>query len=148
MARKTEQRSVKSRSRGRADAFTIVEILVVVVIIAALAGLILPRYLGKVGAAKSSVAKQKLAEIEKAVEMFSIEYGRLPENLDELTDRPPDIPDEKWTQPTLRQKDLLDPWERPFSYRCPGDNGPYDLFCLGADGQMGGEHENADIVNW
>jgi general secretion pathway protein G len=132
----------------RAGAFTIVEILVVVVIIATLAGLILPRYLGKVGQAKSSVAKQKLSEIEKQVELFSIEYGRLPETLDELLDRPEDIPEEKWSQPTLRQKDLLDPWDRLFVYRYPGDNGPYDLFSLGADGQTGGDHENADILNW
>jgi general secretion pathway protein G len=142
-------RTGKSRPAGRGRAgFTMVEILVVVVIIAALATLILPRYFSKIGTAKVSIAKQKLAEIEKAVEMFSIEYGRLPADLEELVVRPADIPEDKWSQPALKEKDLLDPWDRPFQYFVPGDHGPYDLMSLGADGETGGEKENADIVNW
>ena len=129
-------------------AFTIVEILVVVVIIAALATMIVPRYFSKIGTAKTGVAKQKLAEIEKAVELFSVEYNRLPADLGELVFRPSDIPEEKWSQPTIKEKDLLDPWERPFQYLAPGDHGAYDLFSFGADGEAGGDKENADVVNW
>ena len=137
------------QSAGRARrAFTIVEILVVVVIIAVLATMIVPRYFSKIGTAKAGVAKQKLAEIEKAVELFSVEYGRLPADIEELVFRPSDIPEEKWSQPILKEKDLLDPWDRPFQYLVPGDHGPYDLFSYGADGEAGGDKENADVVNW
>ena len=129
-------------------AFTIVEILVVVVIIAALATLILPRYFSKIGTAKTSIAKQKIAEIEKAIEMFSIEYGRLPADLGELVERPADIPEEKWDAPAIKEKDLVDPWDRPFIYFVPGDHGRYDLLSYGADGEAGGEKDNADIINW
>jgi general secretion pathway protein G len=125
-----------------------VEIIVVVIIIAALAGLILPRFFGRVGTAKQSVAQQKLSEIEKAIDMFSYDYGRLPVSLEELVNRPSDIPDEKWNPPSLRAKDLLDPWGKEFLYQQPGEHGTYDLQSLGADGQVGGEKENADVVNW
>lgn len=128
--------------------FTMVEIIVVVIIIAALAGLILPRFFGRVGSAKQSVAKQKIAEIEKAIEMFSYDYGRLPASLDELVNRPSDIPEEKWNPPSLRAKDLLDPWGNEFLYQYPGEHGLYDLQSYGADRQPGGEKENADVINW
>ena len=136
------------RKKYTRAAFTMVEIIVVVIIIAALAGLILPRFFGRVGTAKQSVAKQKLAEIEKAIDMFSYDYGRLPASLEELVNRPSDIPEEKWNAPSLRAKDLLDPWGREFLYQQPGEHGTYDLQSLGADGQVGGEKENADVVNW
>ena len=42
----------------------------------------------------------------------------------------------------------MDPWSRPYQYRFPGQNGEYDLFTLGADGQEGGEGEDRDIVSW
>jgi general secretion pathway protein G len=125
-----------------------VEIIVVVIIIAALAGLILPRFFGRVGSAKQSVAKQKLSEIEKAVDMFSYDYGRLPISLDELVSRPSDVSEDKWNPPSLRSKDLVDPWGREFLYQQPGEHGTYDLMSYGADGQPGGEKENADVVNW
>ncbi|KPK82650.1 MAG: hypothetical protein AMJ81_09680 [Phycisphaerae bacterium SM23_33] len=132
----------------RGGGFTIVEILVVVIIIGVLAALIAPKFFGRVGAAKQSVAKQKLAVIEEAVDMFRYDYGRFPESLEELVTRPSDVPEEKWHLPAIKQKDLLDPWERAFVYKCPGDHGAFDLYSLGADAQAGGEGENADIVNW
>lgn len=136
------------RHAVRHSGFTMVEILVVVIIIAALATLIVPKFFGRVGSAKQSVAAQKITEIEKAIEMFSYDYGRFPESLEELVTRPADVAEEKWNVPTLKAKDLLDPWGRSFSYRQPGEHGPYDLYTLGADNQAGGEKENADVVNW
>jgi general secretion pathway protein G len=134
-----------ARCRG---GFTLVEILVVVIIIAVLAALIVPSYVGRVGQAKQSVAKQKLSILEQAVQMFRLDYSRYPETLDELIERPGDIPAEKWHTPSVKAKDLLDPWDNRFVYKCPGDHGPFDVSSLGADGQQGGEGENADVVNW
>ena len=137
----------QQRSYRRSAGFTMVEIIVVVIIIAALATMIVPRFFGRIGQAKQSVAKSKLVEIEKAVETFSYDYGRFPESLDELVYRPADVPEEKWN-PALKAKELLDPWDREFIYKQPGDHGPYDVYSLGADGEAGGEGDNADIVNW
>jgi general secretion pathway protein G len=139
-------RTVGRRRRGAG--FTIVEILVVVIIVAALATMIVPQFFGKIGKSRQAVARQKVIEIEKAIEMFAAEYDRLPENLDEMVTRPEDISEDKWSAPTLRAKDLLDPWERKFEYKQPGDHGTYDVFSLGKDGQVGGEKDDADNNNW
>ena len=125
-----------------------VEILVVVIIIGVLAALITPKFFGRIGTAKRSVALQKIQVIEGAIDMFSYDYGRLPDALEELVERPSDIEEAKWSSPTVRKKDLLDPWERSFVYKYPGEHGTYDLSSLGADGLAGGEGENADISNW
>jgi general secretion pathway protein G len=122
-----------------------VEIIVVVIVIAVLAALIAPRFFGQVGKAKNAVAQQKLAVIEQAIDKFYYESGRFPRELRELVDKPADVPDEKW-DPSLKAKDLQDPWGRPYQYRDPGTK--YQLLSLGADGQEGGSGEDADIKNW
>ena len=133
---------------NRRGGFTIVEIIVVVVIIAALATMIMPKFIGKIGKAKHSVAMQKVVEIEKAVDMFFYDYERLPETLEELVFRPADIDESKWEEPSLKAKDVIDPWGREFIYNKPGDHGRYDIYSLGADGLEGGEKDNEDIQNW
>ena len=128
--------------------FTLIEILVVVVMIGVLAGLVVPKLFSKIGKAKSGVAIQKIAAIDSAISYFRIEYERYPQSLDELVEQPSDIPSEKWSEPTIKARDLKDPWGNDFIYVYPGNNGAYDLMSYGADGQAGGEKENADITNW
>jgi general secretion pathway protein G len=41
-----------------------------------------------------------------------------------------------------------DPWGNAYEYKAPGDHGPYDLLSYGADRQLGGERDNADVVSW
>jgi general secretion pathway protein G len=120
------------------------EIIVVVIIIAVLAALIAPKFFGQIGKAKSAVARQKLVEIEGAIDRFFYEHDRFPRTLVELVQRPSDIAEDQWN-PSLKAKDLTDPWGRPFEYRNPGSK--YELICFGADGQEGGSGENADIRN-
>ena len=138
----------KKSQRQNRRAFTIVEILVVVVIIALLAGLIVPKFAGRLGQTKQSVAKMNITKIEQAIDIFYYDYDRYPRDLDELVTRPANINQANWIEPTLRAKDLMDPWKRKFEYRQPGDHGAYDVYTLGKDGQEGGEGEDADIGNW
>ncbi len=138
----------KKRHRRNRRGFTIVEILVVVIIIAVLATMIVPKFLGRVGQSRQAVAKINIAEIEKAIEIFSYDYERWPAELDELVNRPGDIDEAKWQPATIREKDLVDPWGRQFLYRQPGEHGIYDIYTLGKDGQEGGEDEDSDIGNW
>ena len=138
----------KKNHRRNRRGFTIVEILVVVVIIGVLATLIVPSFIGRMGEARRAVAAAKLPNIETAIALFRQDYDRWPVNLDEIVNRPADIDEAKWNQPTLRAKDLLDPWNRQFLYREPGEHGAFDLYSLGKDGQQGGEKDNADVTNW
>jgi general secretion pathway protein G len=135
-----------SKQTRRRRGFTLVEIMVVVVVIGVLAALIVPTLFDRAGKAKRSVAKQKIASIEQAVAFFQQDYGRFPDALDEVVNPPTDVPDA--SPPTLKAKDLLDPWNNPFEYRFPGEHSAFDLISFGADGQEGGEGENADINNW
>ena len=140
--------TISSLRQVRRTGFTIVEIMVVVIVIGVLAALIVPGLFGRVGQAKNSVTKQQIATIESAVNLFQQDYGRFPNSLEELVTKPADISDELWTSPSLKPKDLTDPWGNPFIYRYPGQQWAFELISTGADGQEGGEGENADITNW
>ncbi len=129
-------------------AFTLVEIMVVVIIIGVLAAMIVVPYFGKAGQAKHSVAKHDISVLESAVNMFQQDYGRFPANLSELVTKPADISDDKWSATGIKASNLNDPWGRPFNYTYPGTNWAFEITSYGADGQPGGEGENADINNW
>ena len=137
----------QTRKRNR-RAFTLIEILVVIVIIAVLAGAIVPKLWRHIGEAKQSVAKSNIVVLENAVNIFRYDYDRWPNMLEELVSRPADIDEIEWKPPSIRAKDLLDPWGHPFLYKQPGDHGEVDIYSLGKDGQEGGEDDNADIGNW
>ena len=128
--------------------FTLVEIMVVVIIIGVLAALIVPQIVGRVGKSKRAVAKQQIAQIESAIQMFYNDYERYPEQLIELVEGPSDVDAADIVTPSLRHKNLLDPWKREYVYKVPGDQGIFDLMSLGGDGKEGGEGDDADIVNW
>ena len=145
--------SLKKGFLNSRKAFTLMELLVVLVILGLLAALVGPRILGRVGGAKQEVAKSQIAMLEAALDQYRLDMGRYPtteEGLKVLIEPPEDEDLKKnWRGPYLKKKKIpKDPWGREYQYRCPGEHGEYDLWSYGADGQPGGEGENADITNW
>jgi len=139
------------RKRRKTDAFTLVELLVVILIIGMLAGFVAPRMFKGLGKAKADIARAKMAIIESALAQFYIDCGRYPddsEGLEVLLAAPADL-QEKWNGPYLKRSELLDPWQNPYIYVAEGQYNPgsFDLVSLGADGIEGGEGDNSDIVN-
>lgn len=140
------------RTRRKQKGFTLVELLVVVLIIGMLATLLAPRMFQGLGEAKSKIARAKMARIEDALVRFQLDCGRLPDEseggLDALLVAPPDL-EEKWKMPYIKRSELEDPWGNPYIYISEGEYNPgsFDLISFGADGQEGGEEDNADIVN-
>lgn len=137
--------------KRKQNAFTIIELLAVAMIIALLAVFVVPRAFRGLGKAKQDIAKGKMAIVEQAIAQFQYDCGRLPtgsEGLEALLTAPQDVED-KWAGPYLKQSEILDPWGRPYVYIEPGtvNVGSYDLISLGADGVEGGDGENADIIN-
>jgi general secretion pathway protein G len=148
MKQKDKIRTSKSSKR---KAFTLVELLVVILIISMLAAFVAPRMFKGLGKAKADIARARMAIIENALGRFYIDCGRYPddsEGLEALMIQPSDTED-KWNGPYLKESDLLDPWNNPYIYIADGQYniGSFDLISLGADGMDGGEGDNADIVN-
>jgi general secretion pathway protein G len=142
---------MKRKNRKR-KAFTLVELLVVVMIIVMLAAIVTPRFFSGLGKTKADLTRAKMAIIETAIQRFYIDCNRLPddsEGLEVLILPPADMEDGKWKGPYLKRSDLLDMWENPYIYVAEGEYNPggFDLISLGADGMDGGEGDNMDIYN-
>lgn len=128
--------------------FTLIEIMVVIVILAILAGLVVPRVVGQSDKARVKTTETALSTVSNALDMYKVDNSRYPtsaQGLDALITPPSDAKNYpeggyiKGGYPT-------DGWENELQYVAPGSEGrPYDLFSLGADGQMGGEGQDADI---
>ncbi len=131
--------------------FTIIEVIVIVVILGILAAVIAPRFLSKIGSSRTSVAKANAASLASAMKTYIIDCG-MPESgatIDILWERPGNVEEGKWKGPYVdNQEALKDPWTRPYVLRIPPEfNADFDIVSYGADGQPGGEDENADIIN-
>jgi len=148
----SKERGVRMMQKNRKrKAFTLVELLVVVLIISMLATVLAPRMFKSLGKAKKDIARANMTNIENAIAQFQFDCGRLPddsEGLDALLVAPADL-EEKWNGAYLKRSQLQDPWGRTYIYVSEGQFNPgsFDLISFGADGQEGGEGDNADIVN-
>ena len=128
--------------------FTLIEIMVVIVILAILAGLVVPKVVGQSDKARVKTTETALATVSNALDMYKVDNSRYPttaQGLDALTTPPADAknyPDGGY----IKGGYPTDGWESEMQYVAPGNEGrPYDLFSLGADGQQGGEGQDADI---
>lgn len=137
--------NVKWHSRDQRG-FTLVELLLVMVILALLAGLILPNLIGKAESAKNKAAASQISRISMSVENYYLDTGQTPSSLDELVNEPAGVTG--WNGPYIKSSLLKDPWGRPYVYRAPGEHGEFDIMTYGADGQPGGEGKNADRTSW
>jgi len=138
------------RARFARRAFSLLEMLVVVIIMGLLVALVAPRILDNVGKSKVQTTKAQIELLSSGVSRFYLDMGRYPtdqEGLRVLIEKPASDDAEQWDGPYL-EKDTLpeDGWGRPFEYE-PGDDGRFIVRSLGADGRPGGSGENADLDN-
>ena len=126
----------------RRTAFSLVELIVVMVIIGMLAGLVAVSTRSYLVSAKQNAVRSEIASLSQAVEAFYADQGRYPtsdEGLDILEDGTPAFPD------GFIKKLPTDPWKNPYEYLNPGRDSPYEILCYGEDGEEGGEGAAADI---
>ncbi len=142
-----------SRRSINRTGFTLIEILVVIVVIAILAALVAPNVFQHVGAAKSATARSQMEMFSTTLDAYRLDNGTYPsteQGLNALWEAPSINPPANWRGPYLRKAVPIDPWGRAYIYIFPGESNPngFDLISLGADGQPGGEGEDADLLGW
>ncbi len=136
--------------KGRATAFTLIEVLFVVIIIGLIAALVVGR-LGKTfSRGQVETMKAQVKALGNAVEEFRADVGRYPteqEGLKALVERPREVDEKAWGGPYLEKKTVpLDAWRHEFIYKHDEKFG-FVIRSLGADGKEGGEGDDADIDN-
>ena len=131
-------------ARGRQAGFSLIEILIVVGIIAAIAAFVASTTFGGQGRANVKLAETQLESLSAKVEQYRMDTGQVPSNLEALVTNPGAS---GWLGPYVRKvEDLRDPWGQPVQIRTPGANTEFELVSLGSDRKPGGESTAADIV--
>jgi len=137
----------QKRNLRRHHAFTLIEIMIVVVIIAMLAALVGPNIIKSFDKAKVNSTKAQLVNLKNAVQQYYMDLSSYPDSLQDLITNPGN---DKWNGPYLESKTVpKDGWGNDFIYNFPGaDNMAFDIISLGADKASGGSGYNEDINCW
>jgi general secretion pathway protein G len=132
-------RRTNLRTRAAARGFTLIELLLVLVILAVLAAVVVPKFTGRSDDARNAAAKSDIASYDLSLDQFEVDNGHYPTNdegLAALVNQPSNA--KNWRAYVKQLKS--DPWGNPYVYRNPGqiNRNSYDLFSMGKDGREGG----------
>ncbi|MES2570242.1 MAG: type II secretion system major pseudopilin GspG [Verrucomicrobiota bacterium] len=132
-------------TRRQQRGFTLVEMLLVLVILAVLAAIVIPKFSGRSQQAKTTAAQSQISSIELALDSYEVDTGSYPQGLGALTDEPSGT--QNWKGPYLKKGVPADPWGNAYVYSYPGKSNAksYDISSMGPDGRSGGDD---DITNW
>jgi len=137
------------------DGFTLIELMVVVIILGILAGLVIPKIVGKPEEARRVKAKIQIQNFKKALRLFYLDNGFYPsteQGLKALIEKPTAgrVPRHYRKGGYLEGNKIpKDPWGDPYIYISPGvHDKDFDIISLGAVGEEGGEGFDAVIESW
>ncbi len=137
---------------ARLSGFTLIEVMVVVVILAILAAMVVPKLMSRPDEARVVAARQDISTIMQALRLYRLDNLRYPtteQGLAALVARPTVAPlPPNWKPGGYLERLPRDPWGNAFQYLNPGIRGEIDVFSFGADGVAGGEGLDADIGSW
>jgi general secretion pathway protein G len=141
-----------SRRRKAERGFTLVELMVVIVILGLLATVVMINVLPSQDRAMRGKARTDVSVLEQALESYRLEmltYPTTEQGLDALVKAPAGLDHpERYREGGYVRRLPQDPWGNPYQYASPGEHGRIDVYSFGADGQKGGEGDDADIGNW
>lgn len=133
-----ESATRKEWRRGRSG-ITLIEMLVVITIIALFSAIAYQRLTPALDEGRKTAAGAQIDSLLAASQLHNIEHGRFPTQEEGI----------EVLRPYLQKDIPLDPWNNPYVYLFPGQNGREpDVISFGADGVEGGEGPNEDIVSW
>ncbi|MDP7051093.1 MAG: type II secretion system major pseudopilin GspG [Verrucomicrobiota bacterium] len=141
---------IKRYPAQRRGGFTLVEMLLVLVILATLAAVVVPKFAGRSKQAKVTAAKSQISSLEIAIDLFEVDMGYYPKagnDLRDLIEEPNSSSVQDWQGPYLKKGIPTDPWGNDYIYNYPGkmNVGSYDLSSGGPDQKTGTDD---DITNW
>jgi general secretion pathway protein G len=127
----------------RNTGFTLMEIMLVVTIIALLAGLAIYKFQPAIDVAAITTARADLQSFRTSLISYRSVAGTFPstaQGLQALVKKPEGEPKPiMWHRAVDGSEIKQDPWKHDFVYKCPGERNPdsYDLFSVGNDGIVG-----------
>ena len=147
---------MKRAEDRRTAAFTLIEIMAVVIIIGLLTTVVGGMVFQQVDKARATTARTQLNTLEAQLELYRMDNARFPtteQGLDALVHEPTGEPAPRNYQPggyLKGGKVPLDPWGEPYYYESPGQHNQhsFDLWSHGADSAPGGEGPDSDVGNW
>jgi general secretion pathway protein G len=134
--------------RSHLRAFTLIELLLVLVILGILAAIVVPKFAGRTEQARQTAAQSQIANFGTMLDAFEVDMGSYPKGkngLQDLVQAPRDA--QNWKGPYSKSAIPNDPWGHPYVYECPGKHNPnsYDLMSIGPDGRAGTDD---GVTNW
>lgn len=138
---------IPTAPRRRRAGFTLVELLLVMVILAVLAAIVIPKFSGRGEDAKIQGAKTQIAQFGTSLDLYETDNGSYPttaQGLWALREKPTAAPEPRsWKGPYLKGEVPDDPWGTPYVYRSPGtvNRDGYDLISAGPDAKEGTEDD-------
>ena len=133
-------------NRRRRSGFSLIELLLVLVILAVLAAVVVPKFTNRTEQARVTAARTDISMLDTALDAYEIDNGRFPSGDEGLSALITAGSAKNWKGPYIKKGVPTDPWGNAYVYRFPGTNNVngYDLMSLGPDGREG----NDDITNW
>lgn len=133
-------------------AFTLIEVMVVIVILAILASIVVPKIMSRPDQAKKVKAREDILAIQNAMDLYKLDNGFYPsteQGVKALVSEPSGSPaPQSYQEGGYLQQVPVDPWGNNYHYLNPGQHLSIDIFTYGADNQPGGKGMNAEIGNW
>jgi general secretion pathway protein G len=131
--------------------FTLIEVLVVITVIAILAGLVAPNVFRHLGTAQETAARSQIEMLAIALDSYRLDMGSYPssaQGLEALRSIPEGATPRRWRGPYVRKDVPTDPWGNAYTYSFPSDDvyGGFELISYGADGAPGGGGGDTDIA--
>lgn len=129
--------------------FTLIEVMVVVVILAILASIVVPKIMDQPDRARITKAKTDIRAVEAALNLYRLDnmvYPSTDQGLDALVTAPTDTPVPKnWKEDGYLDRVPQDPWQNAYLYLNPGSHGSIDIYSMGPDQQQATDD---DVGNW
>ncbi len=141
----------KNRVRKIQSAFTMVELMAVLIILGLLMAVVVGNFVGQTDKARVATTKTSLRLLHSAVNQFKMDTARFPtedEGLTALIEQPSDV--ESWEPSGYLQTTEVpaDAWGNDFIYEPYPESGkPFVIISYGADGEEGGEDYDADLLS-